>query len=159
PAIIDSCDNMFNNSALMLAAEKGHHEVVLALLEEKATIGLQNKRSETALTLAAKNGFYDVYASLRTPDKIEQKTTEGGDENEQLLADIKKAVGSEPQPLLIWAIKKQKTSAVSWLLKRSTAKDIEALDDKSQRNALMVAVAMGDLEKVRLFAKYESGKL
>ena len=42
------------NTPLIIATEKGHHEIVRALLEHKASLELQNGNGQTAAMIAKK---------------------------------------------------------------------------------------------------------
>jgi ankyrin repeat protein len=59
--------NSLNNSALMLAAEAGHHEAVI-VLAETASITLSNTYGHTALILACEKGHLEVVKWIVTKD-------------------------------------------------------------------------------------------
>lgn len=62
------------NSALILAAEHGHIEIVEALIDEGADIELQNNRSETAYTKALQNGNTKILEILELAGAKIEKT-------------------------------------------------------------------------------------
>ena len=63
-AKINTQNNKDRVTALMLAAEKGHHRVVEALAYRGAEINTQDKDGWTALIMAAQNGHYRVVKAL-----------------------------------------------------------------------------------------------
>ena len=56
--------NQYGNTALMLAAAKGHKEIVGALLEKDANVNAANQYGNTALIWAAENGHVATVSAL-----------------------------------------------------------------------------------------------
>lgn len=56
--------NKFENTCLMIAAHKGHKEVVVCLLEHGAPVNAQALCGNTALQFAAEHGYIDIIAQL-----------------------------------------------------------------------------------------------
>ena len=54
-----------NNTALMVAAYKGHFKVVEFLVDNGADVNARDKRGRTPLTLALENGYTDVVKYLK----------------------------------------------------------------------------------------------
>jgi ankyrin repeat protein len=60
-----NASNGFGNTALMLAAEKGHAEAVALLLQRGADVDATNNRGRTALQMAAKHGRAGIAGMLK----------------------------------------------------------------------------------------------
>ena len=62
-------------TALMLAAQKGHEQVVRDLLEAGAVVGAQDNDGVTALMFAAQNGHEQVALVLLEAGAVLSRTT------------------------------------------------------------------------------------
>ena len=63
-ANVNAKDNEYGNSALMLAAWKGHTEIVNALIKARAEVNAKDKDGRTALMCAAENGRTETVNAL-----------------------------------------------------------------------------------------------
>jgi len=61
---VDAQDPKFNSTALILAAQQGHVDIVRLLLDNHADINAMTKHGQTALSQAAYNGHMDVVKLL-----------------------------------------------------------------------------------------------
>ena len=64
PMEVDDVSKSGGTSALMLAARKGHLEIVELLLQGKAKVGLRSRRGTSALSMAAEEGQIEVVEAL-----------------------------------------------------------------------------------------------
>ena len=83
-------------TALMIAAEKGNHDIVKTLLRNGANVFLKDKKGETALSLARKNNRSAIFYRLAALSKMP---------NAQAISGTKKTTDNSknPTPLMIAA--------------------------------------------------------
>jgi ankyrin repeat protein len=117
-----------NNTALILAAAKGHKDIALKLIDQMTPeqIALQNKNGVTALIFAAQNGHTDISRAL-----IDKMTPE------QIALQNKNGVTA-----LIFAAQDGHTDISRALIDKMTPEQI-ALPSKNGNTALILAVATG----------------
>ena len=63
---INMADKEYGNTALIMAASRGHTDVVTLLIQGHAKVNTQNLTQETALSLSAKYGYLDIVEELIT---------------------------------------------------------------------------------------------
>jgi len=117
-------------TALMIAALKGHSQVVKELLEAKANVDTQNADKSTALMLAAKHGHLQVVTEL---------LEKGADINIQ---------NTKGKTALMLAAKHRHLQVVTELLKQSNV-DLSLQDYSNGSTALILAALNGKFEIVR----------
>jgi ankyrin repeat protein len=157
-------------TALMIAALKGHSQVVKELLEAKANVNIQNVDKSTALMLAAKHGHLQIVKELLEKGAdINIQNTKG--ETALMLALHKKKhievirellnqsnvnlslQDSNGSTALILAALYGKFEIVSELLGNNA--DVNARDNEGN-TALMVAAQLGHAAVVNLLCNYKA---
>ncbi len=121
--------DQYGNTALTLAAEGGHTDVVRLLIEKGAAVDAKAKSGHTALTLAVEGGHTDVVRLL-----IEKGAA----------VDAKAKSG---HTALTLAVEGGHTDVVRLLIEKGAAVDAKA---KSGHTALTLAVEGGHTDVVRL---------
>ncbi len=152
-----------NQLIFMQAAERGDNKTFKEYLE-KMDVQAPNKRGLTAAELAARNGHFEICASLfekiqslqlkdntTAPDStpLDKKVNvDKAQDTDALLKFVDAQLPGE-QPLLIKMAEQLTTSALIWLQNNSKIDlDPHVIDEKG-RNALMVAILKADAEIVR----------
>jgi ankyrin repeat protein len=142
-------DEDSQKTALMCAAELGHHHVVQSLLEKdadgalkhKTDVNAQDNRLDTALILAAKSRHLNIVQSLLDVAEIDVN-----------------AVNRDDETALICAVFSGHADVVKHLLEHVNI-DVIKCDD-SGRTPLMLAVERGHADVVKhLLEKDEGGEL
>ncbi|ETS79976.1 hypothetical protein PFICI_07505 [Pestalotiopsis fici W106-1] len=156
-------------TALTIAAEKGHKESVVVLLEHPHTnINCQGRRGRSALSFAAANGHHDIVRLLLAngeilPDQVDENgctaliwAISGGDT--QIVQDIvdHNSVNVNHQDetgrtAVSWAAGEGKTDILKKLLKDKRA-DMN-ISDKRGLSPLIWATRLGQTQTVRLLVR------
>jgi len=119
------------NTALHLAAERGHVQVITTLLkDEKIQPNLKNNIGCTPLHVAIKTNHMKVFIELVNNDKVDVNET-----------------NSSFYTALMLAIEKGNTGMVAKLIKTNKV-NVNFVDNKSNKAALDIAVAKGQFEIV-----------
>jgi ankyrin repeat protein len=124
--------NGYGGTPLLLAAEKGHLEIVTALLARDANVNQTNQRGDTPLLLAAEKGHLEIVTALLARDANVNQNNQYG--NTPLLlaalkdhlkivealviggADVNQPIYGES--LLAWAVRNRHVSIVEALVTR-----------------------------------------
>ncbi|OJD33069.1 ankyrin repeat protein [Diplodia corticola] len=147
-----------SQTALHLAAEKGHERVVKVLINKGARLCAVDGSEHTALRLAAKNGHAKTVGTLLSQQKSE-KFEQSELDNALLLAAAgkhtdtvdklqKKGARSGPQDsqgmtALHWIIEFKLDCNIKSLIERLEDGDVDKKDDKRQQSALLLAAEKG----------------
>jgi len=158
------CNN--GDTALILAAEKGHKDIVEALLVQGADVNAKGRYGDAALICAAQNGHTDIVRALLAQGADVNAQNKGGDTALILAAynghkDIVKALLDKGADIdvnaqnkggdtaLIWAAHNGHTEVVQALLAKGVNINVNA-QNKFGNTALIVAAAKGHTEVVNV---------
>jgi ankyrin repeat protein len=124
------------STALMASAHEGHLKAALALILANADLNAENRKGQTALTLAKKNGHAEIVEVFEKADRAKSAA--------------KKALGKE----MISAVKKGKMDYAKLLIKYGV--DVNEKDKKG-KTALIWAIENGSIKITQMLLDAGAG--